>query len=80
MQTSCKSLTDRIRAAAKLSVPEELQALVDLLMDTQGCVCETPTEEELDRFVVDPLRLEVVRRYRTLPSPEEVKDLYRMGF
>lgn len=80
MQNTCKSLTDRILAAAKLSVPEELQALVDLLMDTQGCVCETPTEEELDRFVVDPLRLEIVRRYRTLPSPEEVKDLYRMGF
>jgi hypothetical protein len=34
----------------------------------------------LEVFTGDSLRLEVVRRYRTLPSPEEVKDLYRMGF
>jgi hypothetical protein len=53
---------------------------VDELLSSQGCTRETPTEEELERFMVDPLRLDVVRRYRTLPSPEEVKDLYRMGF
>ena len=80
MQPTCASLTARILAAANLSAPEELQALVDALMDVQGCYREAPTEEELERFTVDPLRLEVVRRYRTLPSPEEVKDLYRMGF
>ena len=80
MQPSCPALTERILKAAGLTMPEELGALVDALLDTQGCARPTPTEEELERFVVDPLRLEVVQRYRTLPSPEEVKDLYRMGF
>lgn len=80
MQPSCPALTERILKAAGLTMPEELGALVDTLLDTQGCARPTPTEEELERFVVDPLRLEVVQRYRTLPSPEEVKDLYRMGF
>lgn len=80
MQSSCPSLTERILNAAKLDRPEALQALVDELLDSQGCTRETPTEDELERFAIDPLRLEVVKRYRTLPSPEEVKDLYRMGF
>lgn len=80
MQPSSDSLTTRILKAANLSAPEELQALVDALLDVQGCAREMPTEEELERFTVDPLRLDVVVRYRTLPSPEEVKDLYRMGF
>ncbi|MBR5591853.1 MAG: iron-containing alcohol dehydrogenase [Kiritimatiellae bacterium] len=80
MQATCASLTERILAAAGLSMPEELQALVDTLLDIQGCFREAPTEEELEVFTGDSLRLEVVRRYRTLPSPEEVKDLYRMGF
>lgn len=80
MQTTCASLTERILKAANLSSPDELQALIDALLDSQGCTREAPTEEELDHFVIDPLRLDVVRRYRTLPSPEEVKDLYRMGF
>lgn len=80
MQSTCAALTQRILAAAELDSPEALQALVDDLLSTQGCTRETPTEAELERFMVDPLRLDVVRRYRTLPSPEEVKDLYRMGF
>jgi hypothetical protein len=74
MQATCASLTERILAAAGLSVPEELQALVDTLLDIQGCFREAPTEEELEVFTGDSLRLEVVRRYRTLPSPEEVKE------
>ncbi|MBQ9694052.1 MAG: iron-containing alcohol dehydrogenase, partial [Kiritimatiellae bacterium] len=37
MQTSCASLTESILSAAGLTIPEELQALVDALLDSQGC-------------------------------------------
>lgn len=80
MQASCKALTDRILTAAEMQTPEDLQALIDTLFERHGCTREVPNEEELERFIVDPLRLDVVQRYRVLPSPEEVKDLYRMGF
>ena len=36
--------------------------------------------EELARFAREPLRLALVRKYRAMPSPEEVMDIYRTGF
>ena len=45
-----------------------------------GTTPEAPSEDELMRYTREPLRLELVRRYRTMPSPEEVMDIYRTGF
>ncbi len=80
MERPCGPLTRRLLDAAGLRGPEELQALVDALLDTVGAEREAPTEEELARFAREPLRLSVVRRYRAMPSPEEVMDIYRTGF
>ena len=80
MEHSCPERTALLLKAMGLQVPEEFQALVDMLFDRLGCAREVPTEEELVRFTREPLRLEVVKRYRTMPSPEEVMDIYRYGF
>lgn len=80
MGNTCATLTGRLLAAAGLNSPEALQALVDALLDVTGAEREAPSEEELARFARAPLRLNVVRRYRTMPSPEEVMDIYRTGF
>ncbi|MEG1480280.1 MAG: iron-containing alcohol dehydrogenase [Kiritimatiellia bacterium] len=80
MSRTCASLTRRILKAAQLNAADELQTLVDTLLDRLECERIAPDEEELIRFVNEPLRLEVVRRYCTMPSPEEVMDIYRTGF
>lgn len=80
MSDSCEQLTERLFNAANLQGPDELQALIDLLLETLHCSREAPTEEELLRFSHDPLRLEMVQRYRTMPSTENVMDIYRTGF
>lgn len=80
MGQSCRERTEKILTMMGMSLPEELQALVDMLFDRLGCERVAPSEEELRRFIREPLRLEVVRRYRTMPSPEEVMDIYRTGF
>lgn len=80
MGHSCPDRTEQLLRAMGIEVPEELQALVDMLFDRLASERETPTEDELMRFTREPLRLEVVRRYRTMPSPEEVMDIYRYGF
>lgn len=80
MERPCGPLTRRLLDAAGLHGPEELQALVDALLDVTGAEREAPTEDELARFAREPLRLSVVRRYRAMPSPEEVVDIYRTGF
>ncbi len=80
MEVSCAGLTARIVQAMGLQGIGELQALVDALLDRFRCECPAPSEEELVRFAREPLRLDLVRRYRTMPSPEEVMDIYRSGF
>lgn len=80
MSDACEQLTQRLFKAASLQGPDELQALVDQLLETLHCSREAPTEEELLRFSHDPLRLELVQRYRTMPSTENVMDIYRTGF
>ena len=80
MEHSCPERTAQLMQALGIQAPEEFQALVDMLLDRLGCAREVPSEEELVRFTREPLRLEVVRRYRTMPSPEEVMDIYRYGF
>ncbi len=80
MENTCPQLTRRILEAMAFAESYELQGLVDGLLDMVGCDREVPSEEELIRFAREPLRLEVVRRYRAMPSPEEVMDIYRTGF
>ncbi len=80
MEHTCPQLTRRILAAMAFRESSELQGLVDALLDMVGCDRDVPSEEELVRFAREPLRLEVVRRYRAMPSPEEVMDIYRTGF
>lgn len=80
MTRPCAALTERILEAAHLTTGEELHGLVDALLDTMGTTPEAPSEDELMRYTREPLRLELVRRYRTMPSPEEVMDIYRTGF
>jgi alcohol dehydrogenase class IV len=80
MSDACEPLTQRLFDAANLQGPDELQALIDQLLETIHCSREAPTEEELLRFSHDPLRLELVQRYRTMPSMENVMDIYRTGF
>ena len=80
MVRPCAALTERILEAAHLTSGEELHGLVDALLDTMGTTPEAPSEDELMRYTREPLRLELVRRYRTMPSPEEVMDIYRTGF
>lgn len=80
MSDSCEQLTDRLFEAANLQGPDDLQALVDHLLETMHVSREAPTEEELLFYSHDPLRLEMVQRYRTMPSTENVMDIYRTGF
>ncbi len=80
MGRSCGPLTSRLLQVAGLESPETLLALVDALFDTLQCEREAPSEEELVRFAREPLRLDVVRRYRAMPSPNDVMDIYRMAF
>lgn len=80
MGRTCAPLTRRLLDAAGLQGPEVLQALVDALLDVTGAEREAPSEAELARFAQEPLRLSAVRRYRAMPSPEEVMDIYRTGF
>ncbi len=80
MLRSCRKTTIQLLRAGGMNAPEDLQELVDALMDKMGYERHAPSEEDLVRFAREPLRLSVVRRYRTMPSPEEVIDLYRMGF
>ena len=80
MYDSCTDLTERILRAAGLDSTNELQALIDVLMDRNGCDRTQPTEEELYRFAQEPLRLEVMQRCRTMPSRAEVMDIYRNGY
>ncbi len=80
MEHTCPQLTKRILSAMTFTETSELQGLVDGLLDVVGCGRDLPSEEELVRFAREPLRLEVVRRYRAMPSPEEVMDIYRTGF
>lgn len=80
MTRGCAALTERILEAADLDAPEALQAIVDMLLERLDCNREAPAEDDLVRFTREPLRLECVRRYRTMPSPEEVMDIYRTGF
>ena len=80
MERTCPSQTARLLQAAGLRDPEELQALVDAMLDTAGTTPEAPSEEELVRFAREPLRLDLVKKYRAMPSPEEVMDIYRTGF
>lgn len=80
MMSSCTTMTNRILKAAGLDDPNDLQALVDSLLEITGCHHEAPSENDFLRFSHYPLQLHIVRRYRTLPSPEEVMDIYRTGF
>jgi len=80
MRPSCPETTARLLAAAGLESAEELQTAVDAALAACGCSREAPSEEELQAFIREPLRLDAVRRYRTMPSPEDVMDIYRMGF
>ncbi len=80
MSAPCPQLTQRILGAMGFEDSGDLQGLVDTLLDIAGCYREAPSEEELVQFTHEPLRLEVVRRYRAMPSPEEVMDIYRTGF
>ncbi len=80
MEHTCPQLTRKILDAMSLADSDELQGLVDGLLDVVGGDRNVPSEEELVRFAREPLRLEVVRRYRAMPSPEEVMDIYRTGF
>lgn len=80
MGCSCRERTEQLLAAMGMQGAEELQALVDMALERLGCDRTAPSEEELVRFTREPLRLEVVRKYRTMPSPEEVMDIYRTGF
>ncbi len=80
MERPCPALTERLLKAGGLADAEELQALVDAVLDAAGTTPEAPSEEELARFAREPLRLALVRKYRAMPSPEEVMDIYRTGF
>lgn len=80
MMESCTTMTTRLLKAAGLEDPEALQALVDSLFEITGCEREAPSENDLIRFTHYPLQLHIVRRYRTMPSPQEVIDIYRYGF
>ncbi len=80
MSDSCAQLTKRLFDAAQLQGPDDLQALVDHLLEAMHVSREAPTEEELLCYSHDPLRLEMVQRYRTMPSTENVMDIYRTGF
>ncbi len=80
MNAPCPQLTERILGAMAFKDSCDLQGLVDTLLDVAGCDRAAPSEEELVQFMREPLRLEVVRRYRAMPSPEEVMDIYRTGF
>lgn len=80
MMDSCTGMTNRILKAAGIDDPNELQALVDSLLEITGCHLEPPSENDFLRFTHYPLQLHIVRRYRTLPSPEDVMDIYRTGF
>lgn len=80
MMESCATMTNRILKAAGIEDPEELQALVDSLLEITGSHRDTPSENDLLRFTHYPLQLHIVRRYRTMPSPQEIMDIYRYGF
>ena len=80
MEGPCAEITKRLITAMGLEDFSELQALVDALLDLTGADREAPTEEELARFALEPLRLSAVKRYRTMHSPEEIVDIYRTGF
>ena len=80
MGRTCGDLTRRIFEALAVQGPDEAHALIDAVLDGVGATPEAPTEDELMRFTREPLRLELVRRYRAMPSPEEVMDIYRSAF
>ncbi len=80
MARPCAALTEKLLEAASLRSTDELHGLVDALLDVTNATPEAPSEDELMRFTREPLRLDLVRRYRTMPSPEEVMDIYRTGF
>ncbi len=80
MNAPCPQLTERILQAMGFKDSSDLQGMVDAILDVAGCSREAPSEDELVQFTREPLRLEVVRRYRAMPSPEEVMDIYRTGF
>lgn len=80
MERPCPTLTARLLEAMGVAGVDELQALVDAVLDAAGTTPVAPSEEELARFAREPLRLELVRKYRAMPSPEEVMDIYRTGF
>lgn len=80
MARPCAALTEKLLEAASLRSSDELHGLVDALLDATNATPEAPSEDELTRFTREPLRLDLVRRYRSMPSPEEVMDIYRTGF
>lgn len=79
MSEHCAELTGRVLAAMGLDSPDALQALTDALIDGLGLPRTSLTENELSAFSHGPLRLEMMRRYRVMPTPAEVIDIYRNG-
>lgn len=79
MTEHCPELTKRVLAAMGMESPDALQALVDALIDGLGLPRASLTEDELRAFSLTPLRLEMMRRYRAMPTPAEVIDIYRNG-
>ncbi len=75
----CPDLVEQMLKKMGLENSAALMGLVDAILDLEHCERISLTEDELGRFALEPLRLTMVKKYRRLPSPEEIIDIYRNG-